>query len=243
MAIQTDYPRASLRRSLALAEAIDKLGGESSDESAADGIGNKVGGAFRSLVGAGVKFGLITNSKGRLKTAPLFQDYKLAYSEQQKQDALRRAFLTPPLYAALTKRFEGQQIPSHFEKLLIREYDVPEDYAQRLMGYFAEGAKDAGMLNAQGVITSGNVIIAPGTGSLQIGGSTLSGTGTAEPAEVEADSDVSVSFVRGYSVRITGPGIDSRIAIKDEDDVEIVEAMLKKVRRLLKAELEGKSGG
>ena len=150
MAIQTDYPRASLRRSLALAEAIDKLGGESSDESAADGIGNKVGGAFRSLVGAGVKFGLITNSKGRLKTAPLFQDYKLAYSEQQKQDALRRAFLTPPLYAALTKRFEGQQIPSHFEKLLIREYDVPEDYAQRLMGYFAEGAKDAGMLNAQG---------------------------------------------------------------------------------------------
>jgi hypothetical protein len=49
--------------------------------------------------------------------------------------------------------------------------------------------------------------------------------------------------VRGYSVRITGPGIDSRIAIKDEDDVEIVEAMLKKVRRLLKAELEGKSGG
>jgi len=56
MAIQTDYPRASLRRSLALAEAIDKLGGESSDESAADGIGNKVGGAFRSLVGAGVKF-------------------------------------------------------------------------------------------------------------------------------------------------------------------------------------------
>ena len=60
---------------------------------------------------------------------------------------------------------------------------------------------------------------------------------------MEADSDVSVSFVRGYSVRITGPGIDSRIAIKDEDDVEIVEAMLKKVRRLLKAELEGKSGG
>ena len=56
MAIQTDYPRASLRRSLALAEAIDKLGGESSDESAADGIGNKIGGAFRSLVGAGVKF-------------------------------------------------------------------------------------------------------------------------------------------------------------------------------------------
>jgi len=144
---------------------------------------------------------------------------------------------------ALTKRLEGQQIPSHFEKLLIREYDVPEDYAQRLMGHFAEGAKDAGMLNAQGIITSGNVIITPGAGSLQIGGSTLSGIGAVEPAEVEADSDVSVSFVRGYSVRITGPGIDSRIAIKDEDDVEIVEAMLKKVRRLLKAELEGKSGG
>src|SRR5437879_2821372 len=42
--------------------------------------------------------------------------------------------------------------------------------------------------------------------------------------------------LRGYTVRITGPGIDSRISIKDEEDVDIVEVMLKKVRRLIKAQ-------
>jgi len=40
----------------------------------------------------------------------------------------------------------------------------------------------------------------------------------------------STAFVGGYTVRITGPGMDSTIAIKDIDNVDI---MLKMVRRLL----------
>ena len=60
--------------------------------------------------------------------------------------------------------------------------------------------------------------------------------------EDDTDTDVSVPFIRGYTVRITGPGIDSRIAIKDEEDVDIVDIMLKKVRRLLKAQQETTGG-
>jgi hypothetical protein len=228
----TDYPRASLKRALALAEVVDRLGGECSDQSAAEHLGNKLGGAFRALISSAVKYGLITNNKSKLKTAPLFQDYKLAYSESQKQDALRRAFLTPSLFASIAKRFQNQLIPTHFEKLLIREHDVPEDIASRIVGYFNEGAKESGILAPNGIIT-----ISPDpTGTADIHeGTDSAGAAVEDPSSaVEPDTDVSTTFIRSYSVRITGPGIDSRIAIKDEEDVDIVEAMLKKVRRLVK---------
>jgi len=56
---------------------------------------------------------------------------------------------------------------------------------------------------------------------------------------------VTTLVATNFNVRITGPGIDSTITIKEVDDLDIVEAMLKKVRRLVIAqgEAEGKSGG
>jgi hypothetical protein len=150
---------------------------------------------------------------------------KLAYSETQKQDAIRRAFLNAPLFHAVATRLQGQQIPPHFETLLIREHGVPADTASRVAGYFTEGARDAGVIGA------GGVIVIPGPR-----GTTGPQPPTTEGDNPSHDADIDISsvlFVRGYTVRITGPGIDSKIAIKDEDDVDIVEAMLKKVRRLL----------
>jgi hypothetical protein len=227
-----DYPRASLQRSFALAEALDKLGGEASNEMAAESMGNKMGGAFKALISSAVKYGLISSSKGRLKTEPLFQDYKLAYSESQKQEAIRRAFLSAPLFAAITTRLRGQAIPGHFEKLLIREHGVPEDTASRIASYFTEGARDAGIIGPNGVITI------PSPGSSTQAGPSSSPTSEADDPEDASDTEVSAPFVRGYTVRITGPGLDTRIGIKDEEDVDIVEAMLKKVRRLLKVQPE-----
>jgi hypothetical protein len=49
-----------------------------------------------------------------------------------------------------------------------------------------------------------------------------------------------------FNVRITGPGIDSTITIKEVDDLDIVEITLKKVRRLVieaEKKTEDKSGG
>ena len=100
-----DYPRAPLDRALALAEAVDKMGGEATAEMTAESMGNKVGGAFNALVGAAAKYGLIATSKGRLKTEPLFQDYKLAYTEAQKKEAIRRAFLNAPLFEAIVPAY------------------------------------------------------------------------------------------------------------------------------------------
>ena len=233
-----EYPRASLRRCLALAEEVDRMGGECTDESLADAMGNKIGGAFRALIYSAQKYGLLTYSKGRVTTEPLYQEYKLSYTEAQKQEALRKAFLSVPLFDSLAKRFNGQVLPPHFEKLLIREHEVIEEMAARVAEYFTEGGRDSGIVSGAGSVNAGqlNTTISPATGgaSLQAHAAAAS-TASATLSESPQNSPVTV---RGYTVRVTGPGIDSTIAIKDEDDVLIVESMLKKVRRLLAAEDE-----
>jgi hypothetical protein len=230
-----DYPRQSLKRALQLAEVVDRLGGECTAQSAAESMGNKMGGAFKALIGAAVKYGLISNVRSKLKTEPLFQDYKLAYNESQKQEALRRAFLTPPLFQSIAKRFQNQLIPPHFENLLIREHHVAEDFASRLVSYFNEGAKESGVLASNGTINISPTALTIGVGAIHEGPDRPATAVDDPDIEIEDDTGVvDTKFVRGYSVRITGPGMDSRIAINDEDDVDIVEAMLKKVRKLLK---------
>jgi hypothetical protein len=91
-------------------------------------MGNKVGGAFKALIGAAVKYNLVSYSKGQIKTEPFYQDYKLAYSEDQKAEAPRRAFLNVPLFKQLATRLGGKQLPeAYFEKLMMKEYQVPQE--------------------------------------------------------------------------------------------------------------------
>jgi len=228
-----------------LAEVVDKLGGEASDESAADGLGNKVSGAFRALVGGAVKYGLVSTSKGRIKTESLYQDYKLAYDDASKLHALRTAFLSAPLFNELVGRLNGQPVPSHLEKLMIREYEVPPEAASRIVQYFIEGSKEAGILSsATGLISLNpaaptDTKIIPGTGQLRVAGSapTITNENYSELAALEPSplpADV-------YTVRIFGPGIDTKITIKEEEDLEIVEVTLRKVKRLLKEESNSQS--
>jgi hypothetical protein len=214
------------------------MGGECTDESLADAMGNKLGGAFRALIYSAQKYGFVTYSKGRVKTEPLYQDYKLAYTDAQKQEALRKAFLSVPLFDSLAKRLSGQTVPPHIEKLLIREHDVVNEMAARVADYFTEGGRDSGIVSGSGMVNADpqNITITPGAGSANLQAQTASVT-TASASLSDAPQ-VSPVTVRGYTVRVTGPGIDSTIAIKDEDDVLIVESMLKKVRKLLAVEDE-----
>jgi hypothetical protein len=234
-----DYPRASLKRALQLAEVVDRLGGECTDQSAAEAMGNTVSGAFRALAYATVKYGFLSYSKSKLRLEPLYNDYKLAYSEPDKQVALRKAFLSVPLFTEIAKRFEHQQLPPHFEKLLIREHQVSEPLASRVCGYFIEGAKEAGILQSDGSVNAWpqNVTLTPGTGSasLQAGGTstTASATMTLTPSP---EPEPPESVTDGYTVRITGPGMDSKIRIKDVDDIAIVNITLKKIEKLITAE-------
>jgi hypothetical protein len=224
----TDYPRKSLAQSLELAAAVDSLGGTSSEEMAGSKLGRKGtnSGAFAALVGAAVKFGLLDNRKATLSVTSRYRDYKLAYDEEQRTQALRAAFLNPPLFRAITERFSGKAIPTDIlDKLLIREFGVPEALAARVGEYFLEGAKAVRLLSDAGVL------IADGGPS---------SVATPAPAVSEAVETVPISPepvlvpTSHYVVRVTGPGISSSVDIIDEEDLVLVDALLKRIRRSLK---------
>jgi hypothetical protein len=64
------------------------------------------------------------------------------------------------------KRAAGKillHLPGSCVPWIIREYDVPENLAQRLEGYFTEGAKDSGLMSASGSIMMNTTITGTST--------------------------------------------------------------------------------
>lgn len=232
MGKQIDYPRASLKNSVDLAQAIDDLGGKCSIEMAADKLSKKVSGAFQALVGSAVRYGLISSKKGELEVSGLFRDHKLAYSKEEADVALTIAFLTPPLFRSVFDRFEGRELPvSHFEKLLIREFGVPDQISSRVSKYFLEGAKQCALLSADNQLNAKTASLNT-TDDLEDKDETSSDE---DAGTIDTPSNDVVDDDGKYSVRIKGPGMDSVIVVNDEEDLLIIKAMLKKVEKKFKA--------
>jgi len=224
MAKIIDYPRASLDNAMQLAEAVDSLGGSAKIAMAAEKMGRKVSGAFSAVVSAAVKYSLISSKEGRLSTTPVFRDIKLAYSEEEKRRHIRKALLSPPIFEAISKRFGGRELPiDHFDRLLIREFNVSDDIAPRVAAYFIDGARQAGLLNPDNSLGDS-------FGSMHESGEeedkeTFDSTPAAsKDAPEEAGS---------YSVTFRGPGLSSTVTLSDESDLAIVEAMLKKISKAI----------
>jgi hypothetical protein len=105
---------------------------------------------------------------------------KLAYDDEQKNRSTRQALLTPPLFANLAKRLEGKPIPEYLDKLVIREHQVPQVIANRIAGYFLDGARDSGMINTgSGALVAGTLTEVSGSGGIGMdGASPISGLNT-----------------------------------------------------------------
>lgn len=228
-----DYPRASLANSLELADAVSSLGGSSTVAMAAERLNRKQGGAFKALVSAATKYGLISSKGGRLTVQEAYRSYKLAYDDTERRNALRTALLSPPMFEAIYRRFEGNALPvEHFEKLLIREFGVPEDQASKVSNYFLEGAEQAGLLEA------GNKLVAvDGAGDLNGPAVESEESGSEEDGSpgsgAQFASRVAPTMPNDFSIVFKGPGLNSTIVVAEEEDLEIVEVMLKKVRKAL----------
>lgn len=237
MAIVIEYPQASLKSALELTKAVDELGGRCTTDMAAEKLGMKLSGGYKALVGAAAKYGLLTSKGGYLAISPSFKDYKLAYSPEEAEKVLQRFLLHPPAFQKLYERFKGRPLPlGHFEKLLIREFGVAEAVGSRVAKYFVDGAKMCGLLG------SGNVLIEAGvTGAIQpADGSDTLDEGDEQIRKTEPEASVSVTEPTrtahsSYTVRISGPGMDSVVAINETDDLDIVDVILKKVRRQMSA--------
>ncbi|MBC7400564.1 MAG: hypothetical protein H7289_11520 [Mucilaginibacter sp.] len=228
MSKQTEYPRASFKSAQELADAVDSLGGTSSTELAAAKIGNKVGGAFFYIMGAAQKFNLITHKAGQIKTSDLYREIKLAYTEEERTKLLISSFLLPPVFSRLYERFKDMELPiAMLDKMLIKEYEVDDNAASRIKKYFIEGAKNLGLLNAQNKLIKLDV-------PPQIEEKIEDEQVQIVPEVIHVASDgaiISLSDLDEFVFHITGPGVNSRIAIREEEDFIILEAMIRKIKK------------
>lgn len=230
-----DYPRASLSNAVEIATAVYDLGGESSVHTCADKMGKKVSGGFTALVSAADKFKLINNQRGELTCTELFNEYKHAYSEEEENSLLQKAFLSSGVFANLYDRFRGRKVPTDIlDRMLVREFEVPPQVASRISGYFVKGAREVGLLDADNQLLD-NV---RENKNEQQDKSVLSGVSDTSMQDqvvdkFETEPDISCNNPDVYSVRFVGPGLNTTIEITEDYDLLIVDAVLKKIKMKL----------
>lgn len=143
-----DYPRTSYTGAWEVAETVDDTGGKCALDTCARKLNRKVSGSFKAIVGSAVKFGLLTSKRELLTTTTLFRRIKHAYDKQEELLFHREAFLTPPLFTQLCRKFRGRELPvAMLDVLLIREFGVEEINAQGVAKAFTDGARMVGVLD------------------------------------------------------------------------------------------------
>lgn len=225
-----EYPRASLERCLELASAVQALGGDCGLAAAADRLGARPGGAFHAVVSAAGRYGFVSVRKGRLRTEPAYRAYRRAYDAGEQEQVLAGALANVPLFRRLLERFGGRALPeARLDRLLVREYGVPEHSAERVAGYFLDAVRAAGLLHA---------------GTLQpartSGARAAETSGAREPRALgERDATApptphSPSSSDTFRVHVQGPGVDSLVEVSNPEDLELVAALLAKLERALR---------
>lgn len=232
-----NYPLASFQKAYALADAANALGGSCSVENCAQKMQRKVSGGFMVIVSSAQKFGLINFEKGLITISPAHKLIKHSYTNSERMELLRKAFLEPQVFSMLYERFKGKELPVEMlDKILIREFGVEESTASRVAGYFVDGLKNYGLLNGLIVIDPANeVVTATEQPSAEMEKPVLKAA--AEEKTEEAEPKANASFINlnsaSYELQISGPGINTKFTIEDEEDLLIVEAVLRKIRKAL----------
>lgn len=148
-----DYPRTNYTGAWEVAEVVDDTGGKCALETCARKLNRKVSGSFKAIVGSGVKFGLLTSKRELLTTTTLFRRIKHAYDKQEELIFHREAFLTPPLFTQLCRKFRSRELPvAMLDVLLIREFGVEEINAQGVAKAFIDGARMVGVLDENNIV-------------------------------------------------------------------------------------------
>ncbi|TGE28605.1 hypothetical protein [Hymenobacter metallicola] len=148
-----DYPRTSYMSAWEIAEVVDDTGGKCAIETCARKLNRKVSGSFKAIIGSAVKFGLVTSKRELLTTTNLFRRIKHAYDKQEEKVFHREAFLHPPLFTQICRKFRNRELPVHmFDVMLIREFGVEEINAQVVAKAFVEGARMVGVMDERNIV-------------------------------------------------------------------------------------------
>jgi len=148
-----DYPRTSYTSAWEVAEVVDDTGGKCAIDTCARKLNRKVSGSFKAIIGSAVKFGLVTSKRELLTTTNLFRRIKHAYDKQEEKIYHREAFLNPPLFTQICRKFRNRELPVHmFDVILIREFGVEEINAQNVSKAFVDGARMVGVLDERNIM-------------------------------------------------------------------------------------------
>ena len=237
---QLDYPRVSFKDSLDLMEAVGLLGGQCDKETCAAKMGLKMSGAFTARIGAAARFGLISSKTGGVALTELSDSIRNAYNDVEASKFKLQSFLTPPTFGAIFERFSNAELPvGILSKILVREYDVEENKASAVSKYFIGGLKDLGLLdgnnriNAPSIGQVEEVAIATEIDNTEDSSDSKPQTQILHIESTQVKNEIVSKESNEFAIRITGPGIDSQIVVREEDDLLIVEAMLNKVKKKL----------
>jgi hypothetical protein len=148
-----DYPRTSYTGAWEVAEVVDDTGGKCAIDTCARKLNRKVSGSFKAIIGSAVKFGLVTSKRELLTTTNLFRRIKHAYDKQEEKIYHREAFLNPPLFTQICRKFRNRELPIHmFDVILIREFGVEEINAQNVAKAFVDGARMVNILDERNIM-------------------------------------------------------------------------------------------
>ena len=232
-----EYPKASIKKSLELAKAVNELGGSAAIETCAESLGKKVSGGFRDIITSAVKYGFIVQKKGILATTDTYKNIILAYNEEEKLINLKKSFLRVPLFQKVYERFTGKKLPlQYFDKLLIKEFGVNESDASRVKKHFIDGSKLVGLLNPDNTLSSIEEINVHKDTLNHDKGPSFFDSFFLPQSKEKKNIRTSVT----YTVRIHGPGIDSTVSIVEMSDLEIVKMMLDNISNKLKTKQNNK---
>jgi len=223
-----NYPLASFQKAFALADAVGALGGSCSIEIGAAKMQRKVSGGFMVIVSSAQKFNLINSEKSFITITEEYKLIKHSYTNSERMAFLKKAFLTPQVFSILFERFKGQELPVEMlDKILIREFGVEENTAGRVAGYFTDGLKAYGLLIGNRLADD----------DVQEKAIPIEEAVKIEPASETIPDPLDASFTHinseRYEVQLTGPNISTKLNLDDEEDVLILEAIVKKIRKKL----------
>ncbi len=235
-----NYPLASFQKAYALADAVNALGGSCTLENCAVKMHRKISGGFMVIVSSAQKFKLVSFEKGLITIKEEYKLIKHSYTNNERLELLRKAFLSPQVFALLYERFKGKELPAEMlDKILIREFSVEESTAGRVAGYFVDGLKTNGLLNGNTVLGADNKDIDVTEHSISkseekpVQPEEKNDNVIIRPEEPKPNASFSTLKSSSFQMQISGPGIDTKITIDDEEDLLLIEAMLKKIKKSL----------
>ncbi|UOQ70880.1 hypothetical protein [Hymenobacter cellulosilyticus] len=215
-----DYPRTSYMSAWEIAEVVDDTGGKCAIETCARKLNRKVSGSFKAIIGSAVKFGLVTSKRELLTTTNLFRRIKHAYDKQEEKVFHREAFLHPPLFTQICRKFRNRELPVHmFDVMLIREFGVEEINAQVVAKAFVDGARMVGVMDERNVVADIDQLAAQQTPRRELASTELPQNLFRAPTTASPSAEAPASTVSANSIKPTGTFVPPPAPARTQDAV------------------------